>query len=64
MPRSEAQPDHSAETLRAVEEMTGNEPVEDGAELIGDPETARKFREAKEAAARREIKEAASCRQT
>lgn len=55
MPEASTEPDHSAETLRAVEELTGAEPVENGEELIGDPETRRKFREAKEAAARLEV---------
>jgi hypothetical protein len=52
MPDPKPEPDASADTLRAIEELTGSEPV-NGEDLIGDPETARKFREAKERAAAR-----------
>lgn len=37
--------DASQAALRAVEKMTGTEPVEDASEDIADPETRRKYEE-------------------
>jgi hypothetical protein len=66
--RQEQKPDASQEALRAVERITGEPLVEDGAELLGDPELERKYREAmakererKEAAATRQIPKSSSC---
>jgi hypothetical protein len=42
----EEKPDVSQEALRAVERIIGEPLVEDGAELLGDPELERKYREA------------------
>jgi hypothetical protein len=44
--REDNQPDVSQSAVRAVEEIGGIEPLEDGAELIGDADLQRKYREA------------------
>lgn len=46
--RKDNEPDVSQSAVRAVEEIGGIEPLEDGAELIGNPKLRQKYREAME----------------